>query len=66
MTSLLGLWEDEALEICRLAGVRADVRRTSPPRPFDGDLWRVVQQREGPEGLLLVLARFKSQPEEPR
>jgi hypothetical protein len=40
--------------------------RTRPPRPFDGDLWRVVQQREGPQGLLLVLAAFTSEPKESR
>ncbi len=66
MTSLLGYPEDEALEICRLAGLRPEVQRTYAPRVFDGDLWRVVQQREGAEGLLLVVAAFKSQPEEPR
>ncbi len=66
MTSLLGLAEDEALEICRQAGVLPRIQRTYPPRAFDGDLWRVVQQRDGPQGLLLVLAAFKSQPEEPR
>ena len=66
MTSLIGLTEAEALEICRCAEVRPQLVRTRPPRPFDGDLWRVVQQREGPQGLLLVLAAFTSEPKESR
>lgn len=66
MTSLLGYAEDEALEICRLAGLHPAIQRTYAPRAFDGDLWRVVQQRQGPQGLVLVLAAFKSQPEEPQ
>jgi hypothetical protein len=66
LTSLLGSTEDEALEICRLAGVHSSVQRIYAPRPFDGDVWRVVQERQSMHGILLVVAAFKSQPEEPR
>jgi len=67
LTSLLGLTEREAMEICRLEGLSPAIRRTEAPRAFDGDLWRVVQQRQGADGqLLLLVARFRSQPEEPR
>ncbi len=66
MRSLLGCTEDEALDFCRANGLEPAFRRTVAPRPFDGDVWRVVQQRQAPDGPLLVLAAFKSQPEEPQ
>ena len=60
MTELLGRTEEEALAICRGRGVEPELRRTAPPRPFAGEVWRVVQQR-GDETLpVLVLAACRA------